>query len=100
MTEVGQMNPDLVRPSGAGNCPNDCKFSFWFRLPNESIFNPELGDRSRSGAMNHLLEPDRGKLMRPLPRNRSINNCLIPLRPAADNREVLLSNLMPLHCLA
>src|SRR5450432_539428 len=97
MTEVREVNPDLVRPPGARDGPDDRKLISPVAWPNESFFNPKLRHGGRAFLVNRLFQPNGGRPMRALPRERRVHGRGFPGRPAAHDGEVFLRNELSLH---
>jgi hypothetical protein len=97
MTEMGEMDPELVRSSRLGNCPNDCESSWLTGWPNESLFDSKIAPGRRPLGVDRLLEPDGRVLVCALARERCIDPRLLPFRPAVHDREILLRDFTPFH---
>src|SRR5947199_9476951 len=63
----------------------------------EAILDDELRDGRRAERMHSLLQPDCARSMHALPHERSIDHAPVPVRPAPDDCEVLLRDLLLLH---
>src|ERR1044071_3467811 len=94
MTQMREMNANLVRPSGPRSRPDDRAFLL---LPNDTAFDPELGHRRRTLFVDRLLQPNGGGTMRPLPGEGRIHDRRFPLRPVMDKAEIFLLDLAALH---
>jgi len=63
----------------------------------ETPFDPKLRQGRRARRMNHLFKPDRRALMSALTFQRSIDDFVLPFRPAPNNRNIFFAQLVSLH---
>ena len=89
------MNADLVRAPSLGKRADDRKALTVCVL--KPSLDTELRPGRRAVAMNHLLQPDRGRHLRSLPQERRVDRRLFPIRPTPDDGEILLRNSLFLH---
>ena len=97
MTKMREMDPDLVRPPGSRNRADDGELTFPVAAPNELFLHPELRHCRRALFVDCLFQPDGGRPMCTLPRERGVHGRDFPRRPAAHDREVFFLDKARLH---
>jgi hypothetical protein len=65
--------------------------------PSEPPFNKKFGLRGRTRRVNHLFKPDRRVLMFALTIQRSIDDFVLPVRPAPNDGKIFFAKPTPLH---
>src|SRR5262249_36481010 len=60
-------------------------------------FHSEFRQRGRTRRVNHLFEPDHRVLMFALTIQRSLDDIVLPFRPAPNDRKIFFAQLMSLH---
>jgi hypothetical protein len=63
----------------------------------EPTFDKKFSLRGRTCRMNHLFKPDRRVSMFALAIQRSVDNLVLPFRPAPNDCKIFLAQLMSLH---
>lgn len=66
-------------------------------LTGKSFLDAKVRSGWRPGWMDHLLEPDRRRQMRTLPRERRLERNRFPFRPAPNDGEIFLRDPLFLH---
>ena len=97
MTERSEMNTNLMSPSRFRNRADKREFFSRRRSSVEALFDTKFCDCRGALGMNHLLQPDRRRLLRALAKQGSIDNFRLPARPAPDDGEIFLVDALLLH---
>src|ERR1043166_6100627 len=100
-----EVNANLMSASSFRKCANQSEFisircrPFDFAQDRscETLFNAELSDSLRAFRMNHLFQPDRGRLMFALSIKRRVDSFRFPIRPAPNDREIFFVQMSILH---
>lgn len=94
VTGERKMDTDLVCPAGFWLCLNHRKSSF---LPDKLLQHFEFGNRRITARVHNLLEPDSRRLEKPLTKERLVDREQLRLRPAGDDCNVDLADLVACH---
>jgi hypothetical protein len=97
MTEGAQMYANLMSSAcprnGAKHAETIPRRGGFFKPP----FNKKFRLRSRTRRINHLFKQDRRILVLALTIQRSVDDLVFPLRPAANDCKIFFAKLMSLH---
>lgn len=97
MTKRSKMNPNLMSAAGFRNRADEREFFSRRCFPFEALFDAKFRDCRRPLGMNHLLQPDRRRLLCALSQQGSIDNFRFPVRPAPDDGEIFFVDAVLLH---
>src|ERR1039457_2534888 len=90
MTDGSEVDADLMGTPSARNCSEQGELFSGACRSCKSPLNTKLSLSLCTRRMNHLFQPNRRRLMFALSIQRRIDRSLIPIRPAENNREILL----------
>ena len=91
------MHPNLMSSACPRNGAQEAEVIPRRGRPSESPFNKEFRLRGRTCRVNHLFKPDRRVLLFALTIQRSVDDFVLPFRPAPNDCKIFFSKLMSLH---